>query len=626
MTETDRLIEAQKLGDGLVNKQLVIKDVIDRVLEKSGGTDHFLIVADQFEELFTQAPQISRRTFVEELLETTGDTKVSVMLVFRADFYNHMISLSRPLCDALERNVVNLGPMTHEEITCAIARPAQHAGLQLEKGLVERIASDVIAQPGSLPLLEFALTELWKGRHDILLTHETYGKSGGVAGAIAERAETEFGRLPLELQLIAQRVFTQLVRVARPEEGAKDTRQCVELDALGAEAEEVIRFMADARLVVTGHEETTGARIAEMAHEALIQAWERLQAWVNADRQFLLWRQRLRGAIAEWKYTKRSDDALLVKALLPEALDWMKQRRDELNSEERGFIESSCRLHEHEEYLLEDLRERAEAPRQAVLARWLARQADELRRSNRPDLLSVSVLLSVEAIKRHSCVEADQALRKGLDKLPRLGASGAGPNPNGIFTDGEVARVTDAGPWPTIVFSSDGEFLLTAGSDKNPTDYIGRVWQCATGREVVRIPEQNAGYAFAFSPDGRHLATGSSDKTWVLEVSTARQVACMVHEEGLINVAFSPDGQFLVTRIGNKLKLPAARAQLWEAITGQEITHLTAEKPLSRITFSSDGKLIATINEKGTFRVCEVASGREIAGISGGSGLEFSLE
>jgi hypothetical protein len=83
-------------------------------------------------------------------------------------------------------------------------------------------------------------------------------------------------------------------------ENTEDTRRWSALAELGGEPRELVEKLADARLVVTGREEATGQETVEVAHEALIRHWQRLQSWLNADREFLLWRQRLRHDLEDW--------------------------------------------------------------------------------------------------------------------------------------------------------------------------------------------------------------------------------------------------------------------------------------------------------------------------------------
>src|SRR5207245_5463752 len=93
-------------------------------------------------------------------------------------------------------------------------------------GLVEDIMSDAIAS-GSLepcesarldaapttvlPLLEFALAELWQSRHEGELTRASYRAMGGMTGVLARRCDRVFAELSEGQQSIAQRLLADLV-------------------------------------------------------------------------------------------------------------------------------------------------------------------------------------------------------------------------------------------------------------------------------------------------------------------------------------------------------------------------------------------------------------------------------
>jgi hypothetical protein len=69
--------------------------------------------------------------------------------------------------------------------------------------VVERLLDHVEEQLGHLPLLEFALTELWLRRQGWMLRHQQYSDIGEVEGAISKRAEEQFAKLSPEQQAIA---------------------------------------------------------------------------------------------------------------------------------------------------------------------------------------------------------------------------------------------------------------------------------------------------------------------------------------------------------------------------------------------------------------------------------------
>ncbi len=195
MTETERLREIGKLGRAFAEGEVALRDVVTRALEKQPGTDRLLLLADQWEELYTLCQdEPIRARFIDQLLEAAAAGSLTVVLTLRGDFFGHALSY-RPLADRLQDAVVNLGPMTGEELERAVVGPAEKVCLNFEPGLVKRILNDVREEPGNLPLLEFVLTELWEKRHGGQLLHEAYEAMGGVQGAIACRAEELFARL-----------------------------------------------------------------------------------------------------------------------------------------------------------------------------------------------------------------------------------------------------------------------------------------------------------------------------------------------------------------------------------------------------------------------------------------------
>ncbi len=189
MTEVDRLAEVNKLAAYLQTGDLALRDVVARVLAKQPGTDRLLLVADQWEELYTLTREEEpRRRFLDEILQATQDSPLSVVLTLRGDFFGQALSY-RPLADRLQDAVVNVGPMTREELAQAIEEPAKKVGLTFEPGLAARLLDDVGQEPGNLPLLEFALTKLWERRQGGQLLHQAYDDMGRVQGALAQKAE-----------------------------------------------------------------------------------------------------------------------------------------------------------------------------------------------------------------------------------------------------------------------------------------------------------------------------------------------------------------------------------------------------------------------------------------------------
>jgi hypothetical protein len=340
-SETHRLSEIGKLGQALKEGTITLADAVTLTLQKSTDAERLLVIVDQFEELFTLTEEKERTPFVQTLLAAADAAPVTLLLTLRADFYGQACGLGRALSDLIQQGVVNIGPMTREELRQAIEQPAQSVGLAFEPGLVERLLDSIEAQPGNLPLLEFALTELWERRTGTVLTHQAFESIGRVEGALSRHAETQFTQLTAPQQKVALRVFSRLPRVSAANEEGTDTRQRLPMSELDAASQAVVQQFVKARLLTTSLNDATNEETVEVAHEALLRRWERLKQSLNADREFLLWRQRLGFVLNEWQRTDRDAGVLLRGAPLREALGWQKERAVELNETERAFLKDS---------------------------------------------------------------------------------------------------------------------------------------------------------------------------------------------------------------------------------------------------------------------------------------------
>ncbi len=231
-----------------------------------------------------------------------------LLLTMRADFMGQALA-HRPFADALDEAALIMGPMNREELRLAIEQPAEMQGAAFEPGLVERLLDDVGQEPGNLPLLEFALTLLWEAQKDGWLTHSDYEAMGCVEGALATYADQAFAGLEADEQERARQVFVQLVR---PGEGTEDTRRMATRAEVGEGNWDLVKHLADKRLVVTGRD-AEGRETVEVVHEALIQKWGRFREWMNADRAFRAWQERLRGNLRGWQESGQDDGALLAR-------------------------------------------------------------------------------------------------------------------------------------------------------------------------------------------------------------------------------------------------------------------------------------------------------------------------
>ncbi len=190
-----------------------------------------LLVIDQFEEVFTLvADEALRADFLDSLAVAVAEPRspLRVVVTLRADFYDRPLVYASYARLLGERTEV-VGPLAPAELHEAIAGPAARAGLALEPGLAPTIIQDVGEQPGTLPLLQYALTELFERRAGRQLTLAAYRASGGVLGALGRRAEAIYSGLPAPEQETARQLFLRLVTLG---EGTEDTRRRAHLAEL----------------------------------------------------------------------------------------------------------------------------------------------------------------------------------------------------------------------------------------------------------------------------------------------------------------------------------------------------------------------------------------------------------
>jgi formylglycine-generating enzyme required for sulfatase activity/energy-coupling factor transporter ATP-binding protein EcfA2 len=342
--EVERLVRLNELAGHLADGKVQLHQVIERALMKQPGTDRLLLLVDQWEELYTHKTHGDQselehkhhlNRFIEELLTAVHTAPVTVILTLRADFYGDALR-HRALADALPKAQVNLGPMTREELERAVTKPAERTGLSFDTGLAERLLDDVGDEPGNLPLLEFALKALWKGRRGDRLLYEVYSKMGGVKGAIARHAEAIYKGLNPAQQKAAERVFTRLVR---PGDETGDTRRRAGLQEFDDVGRTLVSDLArpDARLLVTGRDTVTEEETVEVAHEALIRQWDRLRGWVDKVRKQLNDQRLLEDVAKDWRKRGKPKFGGLASA----GQFWKFRRAGPLSHVAREYLEAS---------------------------------------------------------------------------------------------------------------------------------------------------------------------------------------------------------------------------------------------------------------------------------------------
>ena len=307
---------------------------------------HLVLVVDQLEELWSLVEdEAERARFVEGLAEALAarDGRLLVIVTLRADF------LDRPLRTPGLGELVRAGtelvtPLDRDELERAIVRPAASVGAQLEPGLATEMIADVARQPGELPLLQYALTELFERSDGKRLTREGYAAIGGVLGALGRRADDVHAVLDSEGREIARQAFLRLV--APSESGDPTARRITrsELRTLSDDqrrVDQVVDAFGLRRLLSFDRDAVTGEPTVEVAHEALLVRWPRLAGWIEEKREDLWTRRRLADAASDWIHAGRDQGYLVSGSRLDLFASWAASTDLRLDGPERELLDAS---------------------------------------------------------------------------------------------------------------------------------------------------------------------------------------------------------------------------------------------------------------------------------------------
>ncbi|WP_395835641.1 protein kinase [Archangium violaceum] len=303
--------------------------------EAHQGGRALLLFIDQLEELITLAEPEQAERFALLLGELALPSEgVRVLLAVRGDFLTRVCALPG-LGDEAERGLYILRPLSAEGVREAIVGPARAQGVVFESDeLIQTLISSMAQGAGSLPLLQFALAELWQRRNSVhgRITQKALEEMGGVAGALSRHADGVLARLQPAEQQAARRLLLQLVTA----EGTRGERELgTEADAATGAA---LRVLVEGRLL---HASTAaGEARYQIAHDSLLTHWGTLRNWLDNDIGHRAVRQRLEVASAEWERLARTREALWGQRLLDEA---RLLEPSTLGVRERAFLLASTR-------------------------------------------------------------------------------------------------------------------------------------------------------------------------------------------------------------------------------------------------------------------------------------------
>ncbi|MEJ7599461.1 MAG: bifunctional serine/threonine-protein kinase/formylglycine-generating enzyme family protein [Kofleriaceae bacterium] len=293
-----------------------------------------IIFIDQFEELVTLNTPAEAMQAAELIASLASVPGVKILLAVRGDFLTRVATLPQ-LGGLMTRSLHLVRELSPADVRDAIEGPARAKGAVFETAaLVDALAASITDQPGSLPLLSFALAELWQRRDAArgVIPAAALDAIGGVAGGLARHADAVIAALGKPERAAARRIALQLVTTDGTRAQRERRELCADDDPAAIAA---LEAMVRGRLVVARNT-PGGDSVYELAHDSLIGAWSTLGGWRDdvAGQRGL--RTRLAAAADEWRRLDRPADALWNQAQLAEV-----RTLDEISAGDRSFLDAS---------------------------------------------------------------------------------------------------------------------------------------------------------------------------------------------------------------------------------------------------------------------------------------------
>jgi tetratricopeptide (TPR) repeat protein len=288
---------------------------------------------------------------------------------------------------AYEEILATFGNRPGESESTSLLAPAE----RLATYLTDYLPGDPISRMEASEYLE-------SRRQSVLAIFEGKQVTADQAQLLIQSADAAWAGLRGEDERIARRALLRLVRVADAGEQGGDTRLLLRLSEFDRAAQAILRNLGATPLVTIERDMVSGEAAIQLSNDELLRNWPLLQSWIHEDREFLLWRQKLNIAIAEWKSLNEDSGAMLTGGPLELAKDMKAARAEDLNENEIVYIDR-C-VYEDEQRKERERRhadERSALQQQTEVLMQTSKETLQRRRL-RAIIVSAVVLLSFAAI------------------------------------------------------------------------------------------------------------------------------------------------------------------------------------------------------------------------------------
>ncbi len=574
--------EQENIAIELKNGSVSLTTYIDAIKDKNKNKKT-LIYIDQFEELFTmQAPSEDISAFITLLVDfyqsvyRKTDIQTVVALTMRCDFLLNTNAYEE-FSELISQHEVIINPPKKNDLRQAIEMPADFFDVDFDEGLIDSILIDAEYLTGGLPLVEYALTELWETQIDSLISHSSYHKIGRISGALSQRAENVFYQFNQREQEDAELIFIKLVSA---KDGNFDTRRVATRSEFSNDQWKLIHRLSSQKqrlLVANFDEDHNTVATVEISHETLLTQWDRLRGWLEKNRSFLIWRSELSSLMKPWLENKDKRNLLRGDALF-DAEQWLKKRSDKLDSLENDFIQNSINYANIKKNHRKEKKAKAERNKKIRM------------------IISVGVIIVLVGLSfmLNSALEIARLQTKtAFDERNR-----AQINERRFIAKkaGEYVKRGENRPAALLALEALKELN---GADVIDTDY-GResinILKKLNGKylETNRIQIDGNTRDFDISPDGKLLVTATSNgKVSVWDIDTGNKLLVNNNRaKALKYIAFSPTGSAIF------LILDDGTMELWELSSGAILKiSLKNGKTFKTVKFYKNSDIVITQND-----------------------------
>jgi WD40 repeat protein len=297
--------EEVPVQEGLVSAQLrrSSRGLAEAIGQQRKNNESFLIIVDQFEELFRYKKSgkddltfNEAESYVKLLVEAVKQSEVPIYMVLtmRSDFIGDCSQFQELTALINESNYL-IPRMSRNDMKKAVTGPVAVGGASIDPLLVQTLLNEIGDNPDQLPILQHALMRTWEywmnqGNISRPLSMADYEAIGKMEKALSEHANEAYDELDEEGKRICESMFKTLTEKGSDNRGIRHpTRIEVIAEISKSEPAQVIRviekFRSTGRSFLSPSHEVplSNSSVIDLSHESLMRIWNRLKAWVEEE-------------------------------------------------------------------------------------------------------------------------------------------------------------------------------------------------------------------------------------------------------------------------------------------------------------------------------------------------------